>query len=122
MSLAGPYADLVLGGIAALGAFFSPDPILAAFLWLLALASYASVLANFNPLMEFDGYYVLIDLLERPNLRPEALSWFGRELVPALKRSGELKGHKLELLYGLGSVLYIALMGVIAVVLFRLIV
>jgi putative peptide zinc metalloprotease protein len=122
VSLAGPYADLVLGGIAALGAFFSPDPVVAAFLWLFALASYTSVLGNLNPLMEFDGYYILIDLLEKPNLRPEALGWLGSELVPALRRPGDLKEHKLELLYGLGSVLYIALMGVLTVILYRLIV
>ncbi len=122
VSLAGPYADLVLGSIAALGAFFSPDAVLAALLWLFALASYTSVLLNLNPLMEFDGYYILIDLLERPNLRPEALSWLGRELLPALKRPERLKEHKLELLYGLGSVLYISSMGALAVVLYRLIV
>jgi putative peptide zinc metalloprotease protein len=122
VSLAGPYADLALGGIAALGAFFCPEPILAAFLWQFALVSYIGVLINFNPLMEFDGYYVLIDLLNRPNLRPEALSWLGRELIPALKRPERLKEHKLELLYGVGSVLYIASMGVITVVLYRLIV
>ncbi len=118
----GPYADLVLGSMAALGAFFSPDPVVAAFLWLFTLASYTSVLVNFNPLMEFDGYYILIDLLERPTLRPEALSWLGRELIPALKSPERLRGHKLELLYGLGSVLYIASMGVVTLVLYRLIV
>ncbi len=122
VSLAGPYADLVLGSVAALVALFTPNPVVAAFLWQFALVSYVSVLINFNPLMEFDGYYILIDLLDRPNLRPEALSWLGRELVPALRKPGGLRGRRLELLYGLGSLLYIALMGVLTVVLYRLIV
>lgn len=72
--------------------------------------------------MEFDGYYILIDLLDRPNLRPEALAWLGSALLPALREPQRLKGHGLELIYGLGSVLYIALMGVLTVVLYRLIV
>jgi hypothetical protein len=80
------------------------------------------VLANLNPLMEFDGYFVLIDLLEKPNLRPRALSWLGHDLLPALRTPGGLKGHRLELLYGLGSVLYIAFSAVLTVVLYRLIV
>ncbi len=122
VSLAGPYADLVLGSVAALAALFTPDPVVAAFLWQFALVSYIGVLINFNPLMEFDGYYILIDLLDRPNLRPEALSWLGRELMPALRKPGGLRGRRLELLYGLGSLLYIALMGVLTVVLYRLIV
>jgi putative peptide zinc metalloprotease protein len=80
------------------------------------------VLANLNPLMEFDGYYILSDLLERPNLRPKALSWLGRNLLPALREPERLRGHRLELLYGLSSVLYIAFSAVLTVVLYRLIV
>jgi putative peptide zinc metalloprotease protein len=91
-------------------------------LWEFALLSYLGVVLNLNPLMEFDGYYVLSDLLEKPNLRPRALAWLGRDLIPALRTSGGLKGHRLELFYGLASVLYIALMAVLMVVLYRLVV
>jgi putative peptide zinc metalloprotease protein len=122
VSLAGPYADLVTGGLAALVAWFVPDTVLAAALWQFALVSYIGVLVNLNPLMEFDGYYVLIDLLERPNLRPRALAWLGRELLPALRDPSRLRGRRLEVLYGLASVLYIVLSAVLVVVLYRLIV
>src|SRR3712207_3363027 len=121
VSLAGPYADLVTGGLAALVAFFVPNAVLSAALWEFALVSYIGVLVNLNPLMEFDGYFVLIDLLDRPNLRPRALAWLGRDLIPALRTPGELKGHRVELFYGLASVLYVALMAVLTVVLYRLI-
>lgn len=122
VSLAGPYADLVTGGLAALVAWFVPDTVLSAVLWQFALVSYIGVLVNLNPLMEFDGYYVLIDLLERPNLRPRALAWLGGNLVPALGNPNRLRGHRLELLYGLASVLYIGLSALLVVVLYRLIV
>jgi putative peptide zinc metalloprotease protein len=122
VSLAGPYTNLVLGSLASIAAWFVPNAVLSAVLLEFALLSYLGVLLNLNPLMEFDGYYVLSDLLEKPNLRPLALAWLGRDLIPALRTSGRLKGHRLELLYGLASVLYVALMGVLTVVLYRLVV
>lgn len=122
VSLAGPYAELVLGSVAALAAWLAPDPVLSAALWQFALLSYISVLVNFDPLMEFDGYYVLIDLLDRPNLRPRALAWLGNDLIPALRDPHRLRDHSLELLYGLASVLYIVLMAALTVILYRLVV
>jgi putative peptide zinc metalloprotease protein len=122
VSLAGPYANLVLGGLAALVAWFVPSAVLSAALWEFALLSYLAVLLNFNPLMEFDGYYILSDLLERPNLRPRALAWLGRDLMPALRNPQRFWGHRLELLYGLASVLYVAFSAVLMVVLYRLVV
>ena len=32
---------------------------------------------NFNPLLEYDGYYILSDLMGRPNLRRHSLAWLG---------------------------------------------
>ena len=93
---------------------------LSAPLWEFALLSYLAVLLNFNPLMEFDGYYVLSDLLDRPNLRPRALAWLGQGLIPALRTPGRLEGHRLELLYGLTSLLYVAFSAVLTFVIYRL--
>lgn len=122
VSLAGPYANLVLGSLAALVAWLVPSILVAAALWQFALASYVSVLSNLNPLLEFDGYYVLMDLLDRPNLRPRALAWLGRGLLPALRTPGALRGHTVDLLYGLGSVIYVALTVAVVVELYRLVV
>jgi putative peptide zinc metalloprotease protein len=122
VSIAGPYTNLVIGSLASIVAWFVPNALFSAVLWEFALLSYLGVLLNLNPLMEFDGYYVLSDLLEKPNLRPRALSWLGRDLIPALRTSGGLKGHRLELFYGLASVLYVALMAVLTLVLYRLVV
>jgi hypothetical protein len=93
VSLARPYADLVVGGLAALAAWVAPNAVLSAALWQFALVSYIGVLVKFNPLMEFDGYYILSDLLEKPNLRPRALAWLGSELIPALRDPERLRGH-----------------------------
>lgn len=120
VSLAGPYTDLVTGSATALAAWLVPGDVASVVLWQFALISYIDVLFNLDPLMEFDGYYVLIDLLDKPNLRPDALAWLGNELPGALRDPSKLKGHRLELLYGLGSVLYIGFMAVLTVVLYRL--
>ena len=122
VSLAGPYANLVVGGLAALAALLVPNAVLSAALWQFALASYVGVLVNLNPLMELDGYYRLSDLLERPNLRPRALAWLGTGLIPALRDPQRLRGHRLELLYGLASVLFVVFSAALMIVLYRLIV
>jgi hypothetical protein len=54
--------------------------------------------------MEFYEYYVLSELLRMPNVRPQALTWLSRELIPALRDPARLWGHQLELLYELSVV------------------
>jgi putative peptide zinc metalloprotease protein len=44
------------------------------------LSSVTTVLFNANPLMRFDGYYMLADLLDIPNLYSKGLKWFGDRL------------------------------------------
>ncbi len=41
------------------------------------LASVVTIAFNLNPLMKFDGYYVLSDLLQIPNLASRASAWWG---------------------------------------------
>jgi putative peptide zinc metalloprotease protein len=40
-----------------------------------AMASIGTLVVNANPLMRFDGYYILSDLLEVPNLNPHGRRW-----------------------------------------------
>ena len=120
---AGVAANLVVAGGAALAAWAVPGPTAAAILWQFALAQYLTVLLNLNPLLELDGYFVLIDALDRPNLRPHALSWLGQEALPALRRAGVrgLRGHSLEIGYGLAALAYIGVEAVLVVALYRLV-
>ncbi|MCO8124324.1 efflux RND transporter periplasmic adaptor subunit [Stieleria sp. TO1_6] len=69
VTLAGIYVELWLAAIAAIWWCFSLDPIVHQFcLQTILLASVATLLFNGNPLIRFDGYYFLSDLLELPNL------------------------------------------------------
>lgn len=120
VSFAGTYADLVLAGGISLIAFFVNDPQQASALWMFALASYAMVLGNLNPLMEFDGYYILMDLLDRPNLRQHCLSWIQSEIPQVLKNPLRMRGHRTEVLYTLGSIVYVIVVVILAVIFYRL--
>jgi putative peptide zinc metalloprotease protein len=80
VSLAGPLADFVVGGASALAAFLLPDWAGSVFLFKIAFMAYVSALMNLNPLLELDGYYVLMDWLDIPNLRARSLAFARRQL------------------------------------------
>jgi putative peptide zinc metalloprotease protein len=46
----------------------------------LALAAYVGALFNLNPLLERDGYHMLVDVLGEPGLRRRAREQFARRL------------------------------------------
>lgn len=121
VAAAGPCTNLVLAGAAGLVALLAGNALAIAAAWQFALTSYLLVLINLNPLLEYDGYYLLMDWLDRPNLRRQIMAWLGRDFLPALRASGGLRGHRLELLYGTGSLLYVAFAAVQAALLYRLI-
>jgi len=74
-SFAGPYTGLVLGGVCALGAFFLPSGVAGALCFTWGLVLLVNTVFNFNPLLELDGYYLLMDWLEKPLLRARALGF-----------------------------------------------
>jgi putative peptide zinc metalloprotease protein len=119
VSLAGPYATVLVAGISSLLASALGNSVIAAVLWQLAFLSYYLVLVNFNPLMEYDGYFILMDWLERPNLRQQCLRWIGNELPAALRNRTELARHRLELFFGLGAVLYVLAIGFLMLGVYR---
>ncbi len=86
VSLAGSVADFVVGGVCALTAFIFPDWVGSVFLFKMAFMAYVSILMNLNPLLELDGYFLLMDGLDIPNLRVRSLDFVRRRLWPKLRR------------------------------------
>lgn len=43
----------------------------------MVVAGVSTVLVNGNPLLKFDGYFVMVDLIEMPNLAQRANKWWG---------------------------------------------
>lgn len=120
VSLAGPYANMLLAAIAAMAGWLTPNPVAAGILWQYAVVSYLLALVNLSPLGESDGYHILMDLLDRPNLRAHALTWLGIEFSRSGRIRDRLRGHQAELVFWLSSLLYVVLISLVTVVSFRL--
>jgi putative peptide zinc metalloprotease protein len=71
ISAAGPFSDLLVGGAFALGAVFAGGT-LRDVLFQLAFAAYVGAFSNLNPLLDRDGYHMLVDRLGEPGLRKRA--------------------------------------------------
>ncbi|HEY7223225.1 MAG TPA: cyclic nucleotide-binding protein [Micromonosporaceae bacterium] len=100
---AGPATGLVLAGVSALVGFSVPE--LAPVCFKLSFAWYLNALFNLNPFLALDGYYLVMDWLEIPNLRARGLAW----VVARVRRrppswSGLDREGRLVALYGLLAV------------------
>jgi putative peptide zinc metalloprotease protein len=82
ISAAGIYVELVIAAAATFIWWYTPtQPFINNLsLSLMVVCSVSTVVFNANPLMRYDGYYVLSDWLEIPNLREKA-NRFLKELV-----------------------------------------
>jgi putative peptide zinc metalloprotease protein len=73
VSFAGIYVELVFAALAAFLWVFVQPGFFKDFLFnIIVIASVSTVLFNANPLMRFDGYYIMIDLIETPNLQQKS--------------------------------------------------
>ncbi|MGV3485892.1 MAG: hemolysin D [Planctomycetaceae bacterium] len=77
----GIYVEIILASFAAFGWYFTePGMINDLFLNMMFLNLVSTVIVNGNPLLRFDGYYILMDWLEIPNLRQKSTEvlkrWF----------------------------------------------
>jgi len=73
----------------------------------------SSVLFNFNPLIKLDGYYLLCDVLETPNLKNQSMAYvksmFKRHLFRVESTGEEVflpREKRVFLIYGIASAFY----------------
>ena len=79
IAAAGMYVELVLSAVAAFVWWFSaPGIVNQLALNIVFVSSVSTILFNANPLLRYDGYYILSDLLEIPNLRSKASTILNR--------------------------------------------
>lgn len=89
VSWAGPHSGLLIGGLAGFGlaylALAAPE-LLAGFpaviLLQIGFIAYLTVFFNLNPLLELDGYFILMDWLDMPGLRQRAFRFWQQEVWP----------------------------------------
>lgn len=74
----------------------------------MVLCSVSTVLFNANPLMKFDGYYIMTDLLEIPNLRAKSnawvTNWAQRTLLGMKSAARRMAAFEISPLFGLYAV------------------
>ncbi len=122
VSAVGPIADLLVGSVATFAALWleASAPNLASLCFKLAFASFASTLFNLNPLLELDGYFILVDVLRMPDLRRRALAFVRQPLWERALRRARLTGEERILaVFGVASALYTALIVTLAALVYQ---
>lgn len=111
VNVAGIYIDFVLAGSAAiLSVLLSNNDFISAYLWLLCLTTYINIFRNLSPLLEYDGYYILMDLLDKPNLRQNAVNWLITQFPHIFVDKAVILQHKAEIIYWLSFIGYLVCM------------
>jgi CRP-like cAMP-binding protein/Zn-dependent protease len=105
VDLAGIYFHFILAGTLAIFFLLIPNPYLSLFCWYLALLNYFMIFGNLSPVIELDGYYALMDSLDHPNLKQDAVKW----VVAWPSAFSQLKQHKAEMIYWLSCFVYLIL-------------
>jgi putative peptide zinc metalloprotease protein len=73
VSFAGIYVELIFAAFATfLWAIVQPGALRDFLFNVIFIASVSTIIFNANPLMRFDGYYIMMDLLEVPNLQAKS--------------------------------------------------
>ncbi len=92
VSWAGPHSGLILGGLSGLLLAWlrlNFSHTLAApwagLIYQIGFIAYLTVFVNLNPLLELDGYFILMDWLDMPGLRERAIRFWRAELWPKVK-------------------------------------
>ena len=111
VSLAGPAVNVFIGSICSLTVLVFPDSFFSTDIWRFAFISYALAFFNLNPLLEFDGYYALTDILELPNLRSQAFQYIKSFPVIAFITGREKISREglIYLIYGISGGIYTVL-------------
>ncbi|MEO0653189.1 MAG: hypothetical protein AAFZ65_21105, partial [Planctomycetota bacterium] len=113
VSSAGMYVEFFVASLALFVWASTEASLLNAFAYLVAFTgSVVTLLFNLNPLMRFDGYYILSDLIEVPNLRQRSTALvqdWARRLFFGLPQAVEERGLRLQAMlgiYGVSSGIY----------------
>jgi multidrug resistance efflux pump len=110
VTLAGGYCDLCVWALAVFAWRLTiPNSLLNYLAWVVLSVLGARVFCNFNPLLKLDGYYLLTDLLEIPNLQQRArehLTGVLRQLLWGAPRPEAGRRGPVLLAYGLLSWLF----------------
>ncbi len=83
----------------------------------MAFVGYAETVINLVPLLELDGYYILVDLVDMPRLRERSFAFLRHQLPGKLAHRERFSGQeRIFALYGLLAALATVLAVVLALI------
>ena len=114
----GPYFELMLASVATMVWLLTPAESLLhqAALTTVFFSGLSVVVLNINPLLKLDGYYLLMDWLDVPNLREESFEYVSNRLKRAVLRLEvpetpiSRRRRRIYLIYGSLAIAYTATM------------
>jgi putative peptide zinc metalloprotease protein len=107
VNLAGVCMDVLVAGVCSLLLFVIANPYIQAFLWMFALYTYINAFRMLSPLQELDGYYVLMDLVDKPHLRQAAVKWLIRGFPKALRDPKLFRKNMPEVWYWIACIMFL---------------
>jgi putative peptide zinc metalloprotease protein len=113
VNLAGVYTDVLVAGFCGLLILLISNPYIQAFIWLFALFTYMNAFRMMNPLQELDGYYVLMDAVNKPYLRQSAVMWLAKEFPQAVRHPQLFRKNWPEVIYWLVCLVFLILITLI---------
>lgn len=105
VDLAGIFLHFVVAGTFSIVFISTQNDHFSLFCWYVAFFNYLMIFENLKPIIELDGYYALMDGLNHPNLKLDAVQWASD--WPG--SFSQLKQYKAEAIYWLSCVIYLIL-------------
>jgi putative peptide zinc metalloprotease protein len=107
VTFAGGYVQLVIWGICTiLWRITDTDTAINQIALVVIVFSGLQTLVNFNPLIKLDGYYILSDYLEIPNLRSKAISTVWNWIAGKHASTRPWREQRAQFIYGTCSVVF----------------
>ncbi len=100
-SLAGPLSEMMIAGVASSYVWLLPHSAISGVLYKFALLNYLIIFLNLVPLLELDGYWILADLIQVPDLRPRTMAFLRDDLLRKVRKHEHFTKQEVGLtLYG----------------------
>src|SRR5262245_22449804 len=107
VTFAGGYIQLVIWGLCTMvWRITDPDTLINQIVLVVIVFSGLQTLVNFNPLIKLDGYYMLSDYLEIPNLRTKAVRSLWDWVARRHSSPRPWLDERAQLIYGMAAMLF----------------
>jgi CRP-like cAMP-binding protein/Zn-dependent protease len=119
-SFAGPFAEFALAGFSSIALFLFPGAEVANLLYKFAILNYYVIFLNLIPLLELDGYWMLADAIQVPDLRPRSIAFVRSELWHKLRRRERFQKQEVFLgVYGVVGIAFTILTSIAGLLLWQ---